>query len=67
MSVPIVPSLQKQWEEPLCTVVRNNLLQTSTTDAERARPLAVYSGTHLESPRGKINCVTSLSLWRGGG
>jgi hypothetical protein len=31
---------QRQWDEPLCRLVRNNLYQTSTSPAERARLLA---------------------------
>lgn len=37
---PPNPCSQRQWDEPLCRLVRNNLLQTSTSPADRARLLA---------------------------
>lgn len=40
-NIPVYPSSQRQWDEPLCRVVRENLLSTSNTTAERARLLAV--------------------------
>ena len=39
--LPANPSSQRQWDEPLCRVIRKNLIDTSITSAERARLLAV--------------------------
>ncbi|XP_063547387.1 uncharacterized protein LOC134754868 [Cydia strobilella] len=37
---PANPCSQRQWDEPLCQLVRKNLLDTSTSLADRARLLA---------------------------
>ena len=39
--LPDYLSSQRRWDVPLCSIVRNNLLNTSTNAAERARLLAV--------------------------
>ncbi|KAJ8719299.1 hypothetical protein PYW08_011474 [Mythimna loreyi] len=39
--IPGNPSSQRQWDEPLCKVVQQNLFSTSSSTAERARLLAV--------------------------
>lgn len=38
--LPVSPSSQRQWDEPLCRLVRNNLLNTLTSPADQARLLA---------------------------
>lgn len=39
--VPNTTSSQRQWDEPLCRLARNNLLNTQTSPASQARLLAV--------------------------
>ena len=41
IDLPVNPSSQRQWDEPLCRATRNNLINTSISSAERARLLAV--------------------------
>lgn len=44
--LPTIRHSQRQWDEPLCVLVRDNLYETATSPTERARLLA---GTKWES------------------
>ncbi|KAJ8727191.1 hypothetical protein PYW08_015588 [Mythimna loreyi] len=67
-ALPENPSSQRQWDEPLCRLVRNNLINTSTNTAERARLLAVgewESGLWLQTlPSPNIGSMLSDTTFR---
>ncbi|XP_047984415.1 uncharacterized protein LOC125227491 [Leguminivora glycinivorella] len=61
--LPIIRHSQHQWDEPLCRLVRDNLIETSTSTTERARLLAAASwesGSWLQALPSK-NLGTLLS------
>ncbi|XP_061706793.1 uncharacterized protein LOC133517477 [Cydia pomonella] len=65
---PSNPCSQRQWDEPLCRLVRNSLVDTSTGTADRARLLATAeweSGLWLQAlPSPSIGTLIDNSTFR---
>ena len=66
--LPDNPSSQRQWDEPLYSLVRNELISTSNNAAERARLLAVgewESGLWLQAlPSSNIGTMLDDTTFR---
>ena len=67
--LPVKLFSQTRWDDPLCRVIQNNLLDTCATSAERARLLVVTkweSGLwprHFSTIRSYTVFSSSLSMW----
>ncbi|KAJ0182426.1 hypothetical protein K1T71_001795 [Dendrolimus kikuchii] len=67
-SLPIVPSIQRSWDGPICELSRKKLLETSISSADRARLLATTvweSGLWLQAlPSPSIGTLMDAATFR---